>query len=53
MTTAQQAGRTAPTAEPAHVDGADLLGAISGPPSAFAEASLEAEAWRIRAAASP
>ena len=33
------------------VDGADLRGAISGPPSAYAEASLEAEADRIRAPA--
>jgi hypothetical protein len=30
-----------------HVDGADVLAAVPGRPSACAEASLEGEAWRI------
>jgi hypothetical protein len=38
-------------AVPVHVDGADLRAAVTGPPSAYAEASLEAEAARIRAPA--
>ncbi len=36
-------------AVPVHVDSAGLQGAVSGPPSAFAEAGLEAGAGRIRA----
>jgi hypothetical protein len=36
-----------PVIEPGLIEGADLLAAITGLPSVYAEASLEAECWRL------
>ena len=50
MTPVAPGERPQPPAGRAHA-GDDLLTAITGPPSAYAEASLEAEADRTRAPA--